>query len=150
MWHHLQQPLMKPTPQPQSYWPTCHSAHDKIMPTCSQIRNRNYADETKHCPSIKKGKCWIQEIIGWLLLVGWFIVFSPTCWKIWWLIGVWKRVRFQTRSLASFRAEALCTLCLFWGILGMLQKSWNPGTVLDCMLPIDFSQAYDTVPRQQL
>ena len=24
-----------------------------------------------------------------------------------------KRVRFQTRSLAFFRAEALCTLCLF-------------------------------------
>ena len=24
---------------------------------------------------------------------------------------------------------------LFWGILGMLQKSWSPGTVLGCMLP---------------
>ena len=80
--------------------------HDCSECCCLRVKCLRAGRSPSWAPSIKKGKCWIQEIIGWLLLVGWFIVSSPTCWKIWWLIGVWKRARFQTRSLASFRAEA--------------------------------------------
>jgi len=40
--HHLLQPHKEPTPQPRSYWSTCHSTHEKIEPTCNQIRNKNH------------------------------------------------------------------------------------------------------------
>ena len=45
--HHLQQPHKEPTPQSQSYRPTCHSIHD-IESTCNQICNKNHTDETRH------------------------------------------------------------------------------------------------------
>ena len=44
---HVWQPHKEPTPQLRSYWST-HSTHEKIRPTCNQIRNQNHTDETRH------------------------------------------------------------------------------------------------------
>jgi hypothetical protein len=53
--YHLQQPAPRnatePTPQPQSYWSPCHSAHEKIEPACNQNRTKTCCPPTPSSPN---------------------------------------------------------------------------------------------------
>jgi len=103
-----------------------------------------------HCLRFTTPLAFLDSIIGWLLLVGWCIVFPPTCWKIWWLIGVLRRARFQTRTLASFRQKHSAPLFILRHLRHAAKKLKPRNSPRLHVALIDFLQAYDTVPRQQL